>query len=577
KEAEATLRRAADLDPTALAPRIALASYYWSGGDVASAERELRAGRDISPDSQQVNRALAMLYLATNRRDEAREVIETWAGRQKTPQADLVLADFYVANAEAARARQIYERIPDRTLGPVVATRLAQLDLAEDKRAQAYERLEAARTSWPRDERLLATLAGLLLQDGRDEEARARVDELLTAHPSSARGWLYRARLLARGHNEDEAIAAYRQAIRLGPTFIEARLELSAMYLTRREPDAAVEFAREAIAAQPTNPRTRLALARAYTARGNYSDARLELDRILQASPGWVPALVERGILEAAQGRHAEARRIFTPLTAGPQPPIDAVAGLVRSQLADRLYRDAEAVVARELARLPDDPTRLMLAASVAQAAGDRARTERTLRRVIEVAPERLSAYNLLGQLLMAEGRLVDARREFEALAKRQPRPVGPETMIAMTYEFENRPEDARRHYERALSLDPRAAVASNNLAWLLAKNDEQLGRALELATVAARELPDQAEVIDTLGWVHYRQGAARLAVSHFERAVALGPETPVLRYHLALALEATGDRARARREVEAALASNRPFAERGEADALRRRLSGQN
>jgi tetratricopeptide (TPR) repeat protein len=287
------------------------------------------------------------------------------------------------------------------------------------------------------------------------------------------------------------------------------------------------------------------------------------------------PALIERGLLEAAQGRHAEARKVLAPLASAPDASFEAVAALVGSQLADKQFAEADALVARQLASHPDDPSRLMLAASVARAAGDLGRTERTLRRVIEVAPDRLPAYQMLGQLLVSQRRLGEARAEFETLAKRQPRPVGPETMIALTYEFEQKPQEAQRHYERALTLDPRAAVASNNLAWLLAKDDEKLGRALELATVAARELPNQAEVLDTLGWVHFRQGAARLALSHFERAVALQPGQPVLRYHLALAAEATGDRVRARREVGAALATKAGFAERGAAEALRRKLDG--
>ncbi|MBV9958820.1 MAG: hypothetical protein JO360_10380, partial [Acidobacteria bacterium] len=82
---------------------------------------------------------------------------------------------------------------------------------------------------------------------------------------------------------------------------------------------------------------------------------------------------------------------------------------------------------------------------------------------------------------------------------------------------------------------------------------------------------------VDTFGWVFYKKGLYPAAVEQLKKAIDRdeagaartgGAPTPVYRFHLGLALAARGDKAGARRELEAALALSRraPFAEAEEA-----------
>ncbi len=58
--------------------------------------------------------------------------------------------------------------------------------------------------------------------------------------------------------------------------------------------------------------------------------------------------------------------------------------------------------------------------------------------------------------------------------------------------------------YERVLGYDPRAGVATNNLAWLYA-DAGRLQAALELAQTSVAEQPEDPQAHDTLGWVFYQ------------------------------------------------------------------------
>ena len=96
-------------------------------------------------------------------------------------------------------------------------------------------------------------------------------------------------------------------------------------------------------------------------------------------------------------------------------------------------------------------------------------------------------------------------------------------------------------------------AGARNDLAWLLAEQGKDLDRALALAEEALR-IQASPDFLDTLGWVRFQRTEYSGAAAVFDQAVAQRPDSPSMRYRLGLALSRSGDSARARDELEAAL-----------------------
>jgi Flp pilus assembly protein TadD len=185
---------------------------------------------------------------------------------------------------------------------------------------------------------------------------------------------------------------------------------------------------------------------------------------------------------------------------------------------------------------------------------GDQQKAEAAFKRVLELDPANIQAYNRLGALYMTQHRLDDAKKDYENVAGGQTKSVEAATMVGIILELQNKPAEARQQYERALAIDPQAAVAANNLAWAYADGGEQLDTALQLAQTAKAQLPDRHEVDDTLGWVYYKKQLPTLAIAEFKRTVQAQPDNPVYQYHLGLAYAQNGEKYEARQSLQRAL-----------------------
>lgn len=107
---------------------------------------------------------------------------------------------------------------------------------------------------------------------------------------------------------------------------------------------------------------------------------------------------------------------------------------------------------------------------------------------------------------------------------------------------------------DTAVKLSPNDAQVLNNAGYMLADADINLQQALTLTRKAARLSPNEGNIIDSLGWAHYKLGDYHSATSYLQRAVELAPNEAEIRYHLAATYAKRGLRARALIEARKAL-----------------------
>jgi tetratricopeptide (TPR) repeat protein len=314
-----------------------------------------------------------------------------------------------------------------------------------------------------------------------------------------------------------------------------------------------------------------LVSARVAVSQQNYRRAESELGALLKATPASPDVHILAGDMYLQRGDVPRARQAYERALSLDAHRTGAVFGLIRSDLVEKKFDAARTRAAGLLESGPNDPVVLTVAGATFADTGDKSRAEAAFRKAIEKDPTNLDAYLALGRLFLSDNRLDEARKEYEELAKRQPqRAVSSHTIVGIILAMQGKPDEARKSFQEAVAIDPGAAsVAANNLAWDYAENGGNLDVALQLAQRAKAQIPQNASVSDTLGWVYYKKGLSSLAVSSLKEAAAQDAANPMIYYHLGLAYIADGKGAEAHRALSEALRLNPKFPSAEEAKRL--------
>ena len=253
------------------------------------------------------------------------------------------------------------------------------------------------------------------------------------------------------------------------------------------------------------------------------------------------------GSLQAARNDVVAARHSFERALQLMPGSVDALTGLTLLDLRAKAPAQAVARLETEIAKRPNEAALVVLVAEAHSGAGSQAQAEQALRPAVSVDPGFTAGYAGLAQLFMKQGRLQDARLEFEGIVARDPSAVGPRTMVGALLEPQGKRDEARRSYEATVSRPEKAPVAANNLAVIYAEQGTNLDVALQLATLAKQQMPDDPSVDDTLGWIYYKKDLPSLAVRPLEDSLKKLPNNAEVLYHLGLTYAKLGDNAKAR------------------------------
>lgn len=574
--AEQAFKKAVELQPTSVQAHVALGIFYWLTDQVAVAEQALTHALALEPRSALMNRVLADFYLATNRLGLAEEPLKTVWQVTGTSDSAFALAEYYVAIGRDAAGRAILEPMAsDPRTSALASVRLAALDYKSGGHDAAYRRLAGVLEKDQTNLQALLLKSALLLSDGRADEALVNVNVAAERHPDSAPALFALGRVQMARRQPVAAIAAYREVLRLNPRATEAKVALGQLELMQGRPDVSVALAGEALANEPGNGDAHLLYVRGLLTKGELDRAELDLKQLMTRFPDSAAVHTQMGMLFGRKGKLPEARTAFERALQIQPEGGEAFAGLVALDLAAKDYAGARA---RIDARIASNPTAalLTLAARTYAAGGDLVGPERLLRKAIDLDGDYVAAYGALGQLYLAQGKLASARAEFETLAERSPPSVAALTMVGIILQVEGDVDGARDRFERALRIDPEAAVAANNLAWIYTEHGGNLDVALQLAQAAQKRLPGVAQVSHTLGYIYYKKDLVSLAIRTFKLSAENDPGNALYQYHLGLAYAKAGEITSARQSLTRALGAKQDFEGAREARDLLRSLELQ-
>lgn len=534
----AYFEQASALAPQAAVLHTSLGLSQMAQGDQAKGLRELEKGASLESTSADPGMALVRAQLGLKHYDEAlAAVLALEKQRPADPQVQVLKGGVYIARNERANARASLEKA--NALKPddfTAIAYLAQLDVQDKKPQEAKRRFEALLAKDKKHVGAMTALAQLAASQGHTEEAFGWLEKASSENPEMLVPAMRLTAAYLRGNQPQKALALVRKFQTANPANADLLDLLGQAQLSTNDAAGALETYSKLVKVVPTSATALVRLSAAHMALKNDAAAADDLKRAVALDPTLMTARQGQVMLALRANKPDDALAVARALQ---KQDATALAGYdLEGDLQMRANKPALALAALEKAFARKKSPQLLAKIGATMKLAGKGK---------EVEPRMLQwqAANPGDELIpmfMAENSLAD--KQYKVAIER---------------------------FEAIVKKNPNNAVAFNNLAW--AYQQEKDPRALATAEQAAKLAPDNAAVLDTLGWMLVGQADTKRAVPMLQQAVALAPAAPELRYHLAVALSKSGDKVNARKELDKLLQDNRSFPQIDDAKALLKTL----
>ena len=359
-----------------------------------------------------------------------------------------------------------------------------------------------------------------LLAANPDKAANLRlVRRLAAAYPDLANAHFAISQAAVAADDEQLALQEIRRAAGLRPAWAIAAV-FEAQILQKKSPVEAARRLKRYVDKYPEQNEVRMSYARLLVGERRYTDARKQFETLLAANPDNTEVIYAVGLLAYQLKDYSTAEASMKRLLELGYRDADGVR-YVLGQTAEAQKQWAQAIAWYEQIQSGEHFLPSRLRAAQAMAKEGRLDAARAYLHAIKVNSKQDEV-----QLIIAEAQLLrdadDAGEAFALLDRAlKKRPDQPELLydLALTAEKVGRFDILEQSLRKVIKLQPDHAHAYNALGYSLADRNQRLPEARKLIERALQLRPNDGFIIDSMGWVTYRQGDLRGAESYLRRA----------------------------------------------------------
>lgn len=536
-------------------------------GDYAAAKKHLERVSVGSMQDPQYFTDLAASRMGSGDEAGALQALNKAAELDTTSaHPDVLLVLTYMKEKRAAEAMKVVDKLEKERPGdPLIHNLRGAIYLMQGDTTNARSSFSKALQLKPAYFPAVSNLAMLDMQAKDTKSARARFQQLLKQNPKESRAWLALALFDLRQHNEAGYLENLEQAKKADDKQIQPRLQLTRYWLGKRDAGKALVEARSALETtgsadfneyvglaqlmqgdnasaivtfskwaetNPKNPLAHFRLAQAQLTAKDDASALKSLDKALALQPSYMEADLTKALLLNRMGRNEEGLKIArTWQTKAPKAP----GGFL-----------AEAEILFNNKAYLDAGKRFAKSAQVANQG--------------VLLGKAYQAYALAGQASEGEKLLAEwlVSHPNDGLVRHQ---------LAQAQLNSKRLQEAAENYRILTRANAKDLIAYNNLAWILGELRDK--DAITIAEQAHRLQPDSPVTQDTLGWILVNMGQVQKGLGLLTKAHEKDPAAAEIHWHFAAALAKSGDRARAKQELEKLVYSGSDFPQKPEAKRL--------
>jgi len=498
----------------------------------------------------------------------------------------VLAAEVALQRNQPAPAYQTYLALARDTHDPRMAQRATEIALAAQSPSDALAAAQLWQQYAPSSERAAQLDASLLVLSGKPDDAQPLLERELAKVPADNRGNAILALqlLLSRGPNRIGGLHVLQEMLKNDMNRPEAQLAVARQQLVANDAPGARKSLEQALALKPDYLPAALTLSQMGPEERKEGIASLE--KYVQQNPKSHDARLALAQMYLASDRLDDAQKQFEIMHKANANDLTPLMALALIRIQQKSFNDAQAYLtqyAQQAEKTPGaDPGQAYIyLAQLSLEQKNEAAAADWLDKISPSSQQYLPAQITRAQLLAKQGKPDDARRQLARLRPADPRDqaVVVRTDAAILFdakrygEAETRlqeataafPDDPDLTYDYAMAAEknghfdtmeaqlrkliqtqPDNPQAYNALGYSLADRNQRLAEADKLVEKASSLAPNDAFIMDSVGWVKYRMGDTTDAIRLLRKAYTIQPNAEI-GAHLGEVLWKAGDQDQAR------------------------------
>jgi putative PEP-CTERM system TPR-repeat lipoprotein len=593
--------------PNDLNASILLADIYSQEGNHTTAANLLEKFQELAIEDLNLGNRLCTVYLQADANHKCNWLIlQMEKNFASNPEFIALKARALAARGKLNEALKELNSIGEESEGALLSKVL--LSIQANRLIEGRELLEKLLAKQPKNNDYKNLRASIDIKEGRLDTAEATINEILKSNATHYSARFNLASIRFRQARYEDALTLISSLVSERPNEITTLL-LQARVLRQLERfEEAIELVSEILLVDGAYTPAKLELAELYELEGKYEDAIAIVTQLLKNSFLNASYLNKRAKLYISLNKLTSARKDLSTLFSLYQDDPFQLLDLMLLQKRVDDFANARKSIERALAISPDEYvirreyTKLLIQTFEMEKAnrelenlyanfpivadtdvlkGDFLVGQKKLKQASSFYLDAVEKQNFfaqamaksyqLAQLGYNEERFVEV---FESIIKEGERFDFARNLLGDYFSKNGNYTQAKQHYSQIIENNSYTflPIVMNNLANIYLE-EEKIDTAFELANKAYILSPNNANILDTLGWTLSLQGKYDEALSLLRKSFAMNTATPDVRYHIAYTLAKLDRKADAKAELENLLQLFDSFSYKEEASALLEKL----
>lgn len=475
-----------------------------------------------------------------------------------TPLFDLMVGEFAGIRGYLETSVEHYERVARRSHNPEIITRAAYISLyaGDNRRAadltelwdslgypgnHAIDRVRILANLRLRDlPASVAAIERLLIEDGELNRASVSslnqllsneatpafaldvVNALSKKYPESSLLTLLLARVEANLGQYESALEHINRLIAQEPDMVDAYLVKAQILAGQGREEESLQAVAQVVEMRSSDTRLRLQYARMLVQFHKFEKAIVQFEKLRQSLPDDENVLLSLGLLNIEIERYAKAKRYLQELLN--QGYHNPQAHYYLGRIQQNEGEDMPAIANYDRVMTGEYWLDARVRASILMA--DSGQVDKALARLEALGnqggqneADRIKIYLARGEVLQNASRNQEALNLYNTALNHLPESTGLLYARALTAEKLDMLDVTESDLKMVIMHEPNNASALNALGYTLADRTKRFKEAHEYIMKAAKLLPDDPAILDSLGWVHYRMGEYEEAIMWLSKA----------------------------------------------------------